>query len=189
MVFLHGFLLVREYTMHTTMSCPNFCPKWSHWKSPLGSVGISHLSRKGLPARHFHLQGDSWLWCTLSRTSGRGPSSSCEGCGFPECWAQQGYWDPEDSWWSQHARLLFFFFCTIIIIRKTGLCTRALQPTAIHGIYHDRLARPCTDTGETALLAPPWPSGVGKTGRQTMHWVSQPTASPKLCCTFRCLVF
>lgn len=83
----------------------------------------------------------------------------------------------------------FFFFCTIIIIRKTGLCTRALQPTAIHGIYHDRLARPCTDTGETALLAPPWPSGVGKTGRQTMHWVSQPTASPKLCCTFRCLVF
>ena len=43
-----------------------------------------------------YITGDSWLWCTSSRTSGRGPSPSCEWCGFPRYWAQQG----EHSTWA-----------------------------------------------------------------------------------------
>ena len=49
---------------------------------------------------------------------------------------------------SMHVCFFFFFFCTIIIIRNIGLCTRALQPTALHGIYHDRLDRPLHKHGK-----------------------------------------
>ena len=155
------------------MSCPNFCPKWSHWKSPLGSVGISHLSRKGLPARHFHLQGDSWLWCTLHRTSGRGPSSSCEWCGFPECWAQQGYWDPEDSWRSQHARLLFFFFVQLSSSERGDCALERCSPQPSTWICCDRLARPLHKHWGNCTLSPSLTQWSGEDG-ETDHALSQP---------------
>ena len=90
---------------------------------------------------------------------------------------------------SMHVCFFFFFFVQLSSSEREDCALERCSPQPSMGSTMTGWIGPCTNTGETVLLAPPWPSGVGKTGRQTMHWVSQPTASPKLCCTFSCLVF